>query len=132
MGFYTDLSLNRVDVDVRDIFASPPTPAPSPQGPKSYFYGSFLVLRTGTATINKTLKNTRTTPQKRTNINFRNTHFYSALRYSQLAASYLVQFLGTCRHIFDIAGGTVHILVIKIQRRYISKHPETQHSCVTI
>ena len=46
MGFYTVLSLNRVDVDVRDIFASPhPTPAPSPQGPKSYFYGSFLVLR---------------------------------------------------------------------------------------
>ena len=45
MGFYTDLSLNRVDVNVRDIFASPPTPAPSPQGPKSYFYGSFLVLR---------------------------------------------------------------------------------------
>ena len=33
---------------------------------------------------------------KRTNISFRNTHFYSALRYSQLAASYLVQFLGTC------------------------------------
>ena len=53
MGFYTVLSLNRVDVNVRDIFASPPTPAPSPQGPKSYFYGSFLVLRTGTATIKK-------------------------------------------------------------------------------
>ena len=129
MGFYTVLSLNRVDVNVRDIFASPPPTPACPPPLLKVPNPTFMVVSwyCGANGFNKkhTRNNTHTIPQKRTNINFHNTHFYSALRYSQLDASYLVQFLGTCRHIFDIAGGTVHILVIKIQRRYISKHPET-------